>query len=119
MVEIDKGERIIQLGDEAKSCYILLDGFATVTGKSKRAVEQHIRDVGPLIFIGEIALIHEGGRRTADIVAITEVEVLEIPKIVFQELMQDRSFRLFIEFLSTDRLREDESRDKQEVSPLI
>jgi hypothetical protein len=99
-----KGDIIIQLGDEAHSCYVILKGQASVTDP---IASHHIRDVGPLMFIGEIALIHDGKRRTAHIVAETDVEVLEIPFVVFQELMQDKSFKLFIEFLSTDRLMED------------
>jgi len=49
-------------------------------------------------------------------VAETDVEVLEIPQVVFQELMHDQSFRLFIEFLSTDRLMEDETRGRQKLA---
>ncbi len=112
----EKGDRIIRSGDEAESCYIILKGSATVTDQREDVVTQYIRDVGPLTFVGEIALIHEGGRRTADIEATTEVEALEIPRVVFRELMQDESFRLFIKFLSTDRLMEDGVRERQKLS---
>jgi CRP-like cAMP-binding protein len=114
----EKGQSITRRGDKAESCYVILEGSATVTDPGEGDASQHIRDVGPLIFIGEIALIHEGGRRTADIAAATEVESLEIPRVVFQELMQDESFRLFIEFLSTDRLMEDGVRGRQKLSSL-
>lgn len=106
----NKGDTIIRLGDEAHSCYVILEGVAAVIDP---LASHYIRDVGPLTFIGEIALIHNGKRRTANIVAETDVEALEIPQVVFQELMQDQSFRLFIEFLSTDRLMEDETRGRQ------
>jgi CRP-like cAMP-binding protein len=60
--------------------------------------------------IGEIALVHKNGRRTAQVVANTNVKTIEIPHTVFLELMGDNSFRLFIDFLSTDRLMEDRAR---------
>jgi CRP-like cAMP-binding protein len=72
-----------------------------------------MRDVGPLSLIGEIGLIHRGGLRTAEVVAATGVEALEVPRDVFLELMNDRSFRLLISFLSTDRLMEDRARDER------
>jgi hypothetical protein len=109
----NKGDTIIQLGDEAHSCYVILDGVAAVIDP---LASHHIRDVGPMTFIGEIALIHDDKRRTAQIVAETDVEALEIPLVVFQELMQDKSFRLFIEFLSTDRLMEDGSRGRKKLA---
>jgi CRP-like cAMP-binding protein len=58
-------------------------------------------------------MIHRGGLRTAEVVAATGVEALEIPRDVFSELMDDRSFRLFVSFLSTDRLMEDRARDQR------
>jgi CRP-like cAMP-binding protein len=112
----EKGETIIRRGDSAESCYVILKGTAIVTDPGEGVASQYIRDVGPLIFIGEIALVHEGGRRTADIEAATVVEALDIPRDVFKELMQDESFRLFIEFLSTDRLMEDGVRERQKHS---
>jgi CRP-like cAMP-binding protein len=112
-----KEETIIRLGDEAVCCYVILDGSAAVFDPREGLTSHHVRDVGPMTFIGEIALIHEGKKRTANIVAKTEVEALEIPRDVFLELMQDRSFRLFIEFLSTDRLMEDGTRFIREQSP--
>lgn len=112
----DAGEKIIQLGDEARSCFVMLEGSATVYAGNEGVMVRQIRDIGPNSFIGEIALIHEGGRRTAEVVATAKVKALEIPKVVFEELLQDRSFRLFIEFLSTDRLMEDRSRNHREQS---
>jgi CRP-like cAMP-binding protein len=63
--------------------------------------------------VGEIGLIHRGGLRTAEVAAATRVEAMEIPRDVFLELMNDQSFRLFISFLSTDRLMEDRVRDER------
>jgi CRP-like cAMP-binding protein len=108
-----KGETIIQFGEKAACCYIILDGWAVVSDSSGDPVNHHIRDVGPYTMVGEIALVHKGGRRTAEVIARTSVETLEIPHAVFQELMNDDSFRLFIDFLSTDRLMEDKARERQ------
>ncbi len=112
----EKGQTIIRFGEKAQSCFILLRGSATVTAAGEGKMVQQIRDIGSSAVIGEIALIHESGRRTAEVVATSEVEALEIPKVVFLELLKDPSFRLFIEFLSTDRLMEDRSRNRREQS---
>jgi len=108
-----EGETIIRFGDEAGSCFVLLEGSAVVRNPRGRPGPAHIRDVGPLSFIGEIGLVHRGGLRTAEVVAATGVKAMEIPRDVFLELMNDRSFRLFISFLSTDRLMEDRVRDER------
>jgi CRP-like cAMP-binding protein len=108
----DKGETIIRRGDDAMCCYVIVEGSAEVTETGVNAGRYHIRDVGPYILIGEIALVHENRKRTANVAAASTVEALEIPCAVFLELMQDESFKLFIEFLSTDRLLEDGTKAK-------
>ena len=47
--------------------------------------------------------------------AATGLVAMEIPREVFPALMDDRSFRLFINFLNTDRLMEDRVRDETTV----
>jgi CRP-like cAMP-binding protein len=113
-----KGQIIIRYGEKAESCFILLKGSAFVTISNDVAESQKVREIGSTAFIGEIALVHEGGHRTAEVVATSEVEALEIPNSVFQELLKDRSFRLFIQFLSIDRLLEDISRNHGDRSPV-
>jgi CRP-like cAMP-binding protein len=108
-----EGETIIRFGDEARSCFVLLEGHAVIRNPRGRPGLAHIRDVGPLTLVGEIGLIHRGGLRTAEAVAATGVVAMEIPRDVFLELMNDRSFQLFISFLSTDRLMEDRVRDER------
>ncbi len=108
-----EGQIIIRFGEEARSCFVLLEGRAVVRNPRGRPGLTHMRDVGPLSLIGEIGLIHRGGLRTAEVVAATGVEAVEIPRDVFMELMNDRSFQLFISFLSTDRLMEDRARDER------
>jgi hypothetical protein len=109
----EEGETIIRFGDEAHSCFVLLEGRAVVRNPQGRPGLTHIRDVGPKSLVGEIGLIHRGGLRTAEVAAATRVEAMEIPRDVFLELMNDQSFRLFISFLSTDRLMEDRVRDER------
>jgi CRP-like cAMP-binding protein len=108
-----KGETIIQFGETAVSCYIIVGGWAVVCDAGGDLVHHRIRDVGPYTLIGEIALLHKSGHRTAKVVARTGVEIMEIPRAVFLELLEDKSFRMFIDFLTTDRLMEDRAREKQ------
>ena len=111
----NKGETIIQFGEKAMCFFVIVDGWAFVTDSTGDPVHHHIRDVGPYTLIGEIALLHKNGRRTAQVIAKTGVEALQIPRTVFFELMEDDSFRLFIDFLSTDRLMEDRSRARRKL----
>lgn len=104
-----RGRAIITAGGRASSCYIILKGTAAVVDRTPAAGPRHIRDAVPNMLVGEIALIHEKGLRTADVIAKTAVAALEIPRDVFLELMEDKRFLLFVGFLGTDRLREEEA----------
>ena len=113
-----KGEVIIRAGDDAQSFFIILKGIAAVFGLQDEGIEaSRIREVGPFSIIGEIALLHREGRRTASVLASSGVEALEVPEAVFSELMEDSSFRLFMKFLSTDRLMEDGARARWLARP--
>jgi hypothetical protein len=110
MRQFKQGEHIVRFGEWADSCFIILEGSASVAFGTNTEEIHVVREVSPFTIIGEIALIHQGGTRTASVCASTDLRALEIPHEVFSELMGDSGFRLFIEFLSTDRLREDRAR---------
>jgi CRP-like cAMP-binding protein len=104
------GEYIVRFGERAGSCFILIGGTASVALGENPEEMQVVREVNPFTIIGEIGLIHQGGIRTASVRASTDLQTLEIPHLVFSELMRDSGFRLFVEFLCTDRLLEDRAR---------
>jgi hypothetical protein len=104
------GEYFVRFGERADSCFIILEGTASVTLGTNPEEMQVVREVNPFTIIGEIGLIHKGGIRTASVRASSDLKTLEIPHLVFSDLMEDSGFRLFVEFLSTDRLLEDRAR---------
>jgi CRP/FNR family cyclic AMP-dependent transcriptional regulator len=70
--EIDEpaGYRLVDQGNFAHEFFVLLDGTVEVTKD-----EQHLTDLGPGDFFGEIALVgHE--RRTATVTATTPVRAV-------------------------------------------
>lgn len=69
------GDMIIREGEGALGFYLLLDGAAQV-----RKGETVLADFGPGDFVGEMALLLEDARRTADVVATAPTTVLTITK---------------------------------------
>ena len=64
------GETIVREGDEPDGFYLVVAGEAGVRGDR----------LGPGDFFGELALLEEGGRRTADVVAVTDLTVLRLDR---------------------------------------
>lgn len=69
-VDIGEGERLVNQGAFAHEFFVILDGRAEVTRG-----EDHLADLGPGDFFGEIALESED-RRTATVTATTPMKVV-------------------------------------------
>jgi small-conductance mechanosensitive channel len=78
-----KGETILRHGAEGDSMFIVQDGSVSV-----RADDVEVARLAPGDFFGEMALL-TGERRTADVVALTEVVAVEIAKDALQPVLQD------------------------------
>lgn len=68
------GETILEHGAQGDSMFIVHDGFLSV-----RVDGEEVARLGPGDFFGEMALL-TGERRTADIIAVTDVVALEIAR---------------------------------------
>jgi small-conductance mechanosensitive channel len=78
-----KGETIIRHGAEGDSMFIVHDGSVSV-----RVDESEVARLEPGDFFGEMALL-TGERRTADVVALTDVVAVEIAKDALQPVLHD------------------------------
>lgn len=78
-----KGETIIRHDAEGDSMFIVHDGSVSV-----RADDVEVARLEPGDFFGEMALL-TGERRTADVIALTDVVAVEIAKDALQPVLQD------------------------------
>jgi CRP-like cAMP-binding protein len=78
-----KGETIIRHDTEGDSMFIVHEGSVSV-----RADGAEVARIGEGDFFGEMALL-TGERRTADVVALTDVVTVEIAKDALQPVLQD------------------------------
>jgi len=85
---IDPGDYLIREGDRGDAMYVVVAGELEVTKRSG-TTEIPLTRVGPGAIQGEIAAM-EGGHRAASVRAITQVEVLRVPREALLELL-DRS----------------------------
>ena len=91
------GETIVRAGDKGESFYVVLEGRASVAGRS--------RTLGPGAYFGEIALI-DGGPRSATVTAKTRTRVMELPRRAFMKaLEQDARIALEIMEALAERVR--------------
>ena len=97
VVDYSPGEVVVQAGDPGDSFYLLLDGRASVLGRSRglRAGD----------FFGEMALI-DGGPRSATVTAKTAVRTMELPRRAFLKAIdQDPRIGLAIMKALAERVR--------------
>jgi len=78
-----RGETILRHGDEGSSMFIVHEGSISI-----RVDENEVARLEPGDFFGEMALL-TGERRTADVVALTDVTAVEITKDALQPVLQD------------------------------
>lgn len=84
------GELILRRGDPGDSMFVIYRGTAVVRVAASDGAAQHVAQLEPGSFFGEMALL-TGEPRNADVVALTEVETLEIRKAVLQQLLEDNA----------------------------
>jgi len=100
----DRGEIVFHAGDEANALYIIARGNVEVLPANQDdAASKPIAVLEAGHAFGEMALL-AGGPRTATIRAATPIELLEIGKADFEELVShDRQLANAVQLLSHDR----------------
>jgi CRP-like cAMP-binding protein len=97
VVDYSLGEVIVEARKPGDSFYLLLEGRATVAGRS--------RSLRPGDFFGEMALI-DGGPRSATITAASDVRAMKLPRRAFLKAVeQDPRIGLAIMEALTTRIR--------------
>ena len=81
-VDVPAGLDILREGDPAREFFLIERGRATVTRDGRR-----VAGLGPGDFFGEIALLR-GGRRTASVVAASDMRVRVVPRHEFGRTMR-------------------------------
>jgi CRP-like cAMP-binding protein len=85
-IRFTKGETVFRQGETGDSCYVVVRGKARGRVEYKDASQANEFDLGPGALFGEMSLV-TGLPRTATILANEEVELLEIAKEAFTQLL--------------------------------
>lgn len=105
----EKDECIFKEGDIGDYLYIMVDGEVAVE-KEKNGKQEHIANLGPGEFFGELALLNEK-KRTATIRCLSSVDVLALRKSDFGALFTNFE-ELRNSFESTGHKRKEHLRSK-------
>ena len=83
-VSVEAGHRIVTQGDSGREAFVIVDGIAAVLLDGRP-----IADLGPGQHFGELALL-DGGTRTADVDAVTDMTLLVIHRPAFMGLLDEQ-----------------------------
>jgi len=81
------GALLMTEGDFGTSMFALVEGDVSVTLADKRGATHAVAKLSAGDFVGEMSLM-TGARRTADVVAETEVVAVEITKVALEEVLR-------------------------------
>jgi CRP/FNR family transcriptional regulator, cyclic AMP receptor protein len=72
-VKVSAGKHLVDEGEYAYDLLVIVDGTAEVTREG-----QHVADLGPGDFFGEMGILSEEGRRLATVIAKTDMKLLTL-----------------------------------------
>ena len=102
----DVGETIVGEGEGGVGFFVIAEGTARVEQRGERRAT-----LGPGASFGEVALLDEGGRRTASVVAESPVRVFGLTSWQFTPLLEQHpQIAVKLAKLLARRLRETEER---------
>ena len=102
----DTGDTVVGEGETGVGFFVVADGTARVEVSGERR-----GTIGPGASFGEVALLDEGGRRTASVVAESPLRVFGITAWQFTPLLEQHpSIAIKIAKILARRLREAEER---------
>jgi CRP-like cAMP-binding protein len=107
--EVPAGSRVVQHGDVADAVYFILGGQATA-GVPEEGGYRGLATMGAGDFFGEIAAL-TGSPRTADVVADTELTVMEVPAEALRATMTVPEVQRLVLSTLTSRLYRTETTD--------
>ena len=107
--EVPAGTRVVQHGDAASSAYFILEGQATA-GIPVEGGYRGLAAMGAGDFFGEIAAL-TGSPRTADVVADTDLVLMEVPADALRATMTVPEIQKLVLSTLTSRLYRTEAAD--------
>ena len=82
-VDVEAGRRLATVGESGHELFVVVEGYATVSaGRGRRA------RIGPGEFFGEMSLV-DGGPRSANVDAETDMRLLVVGRREFWELLHE------------------------------
>ena len=100
-----KDEVLMRKGETGDSLFMIHDGWVKIVTEDSKGDELILNKCGPGETIGEMALL-DGSPRSATVIALSDAEVLELKKDVFEDILEQRSdVSLAIIRSYSDRLR--------------
>ena len=82
-VDVPAGQPLTQPGSPGSGMFFICDGTVEVEAR------ESIRQLGPGDFFGELALLTEGGTRTARVRARTDVRCIAFDRVGFENLVRE------------------------------
>lgn len=80
--EFPAGQTLVRRGDHGEAMIVVVTGHVKVVTTSDRGAELLINIIEPGGILGELALL-DGGERSADAVALENVEAVKLPRTAF------------------------------------
>lgn len=87
--KFSEGDALMRKGDPADSFFVILEGHLKIVTTGAKGEEIIINKVGPGESIGELALVDDRPR-SAGVIALDDVEALELTKEAFFDLLNHR-----------------------------
>jgi CRP-like cAMP-binding protein len=85
-----KDEVLMRKGERGDSLFMIHEGWVKIVTEDSKGDELILNKCGPGETIGEMALL-DGIPRSATVIALSDAEVLELKKDVFDEILEQRS----------------------------
>jgi CRP-like cAMP-binding protein len=103
VVTAEAGTAITKAGDTGDSAYFILSGRLAVGVATREGEYQSLASIGAGDVIGEIAAL-TGSKRTADVVAEEETDLMEVPATTLRQLMARPEFGSLVLGKMSERL---------------
>jgi CRP-like cAMP-binding protein len=105
VIRVPAGQPLLHEQDDGQVLFVFRSGIAKVRSIDVEGQEVVLSLMGPGDLCGEMAILH-GGRRTADVVCLTDCEVLMLRALPFRDLLHgDARLAIALARLESQRLQ--------------
>jgi hypothetical protein len=103
VLEVEQGSAVVRQGEIGRQAYFILEGTAVAGATDLHGQMHSLSTMGPGDFFGEIAALTDTPR-TADVVAETDLTLLQVPDVNLHAAMTNPRLRYLFLSKLTDRL---------------